>query len=99
MTVHVGGLWSKRPSDRLIEKWGYFVDVASFTFEFQSLDQLRECLIFFRQKIHASSRQPDVKLEHCWQRWFEKLPLWLFEEPKRVKVLAALERAHEEFGE
>jgi hypothetical protein len=99
MTVHVGGFPVEPPRDRLITKWVYFVDVASFTFQFHSLDQLRECLEFFRQKVHRTSRQPDVYLEHYWQRWFEKLPQWLFEESKRVKVVAALELAAKDFGD
>jgi hypothetical protein len=99
MTVHVGGFPVEPPRDRLITKRVYFVDVASFTFQFHSLDQLRECLEFFRQKVHRTSRQPDVYLEHYWQRWFEKLPQWLFEESKRVKVVAALELAAKDFGD
>jgi len=60
MTIHVGGLPVDPPRDRLIEKWVYFVDVASFTFQFQSLDQLRQCLEFFKQKIH-----PDFPAAGC----------------------------------
>lgn len=99
MTIHIGGFPVDPPRDRLIEKWVYFVDVASFTFQFQSLDQLQQCLEFFKQKIHPTSRQPDVHLEHYWQRWFEKLPQWLFEESKRTKVITALEQAAKDFGE
>lgn len=99
MTIHVGGFQVDPPRDRLIEKWVYFVDLASFTFQFQSLDQLQQCLQFFRQKIHPTSRRPDVRLEHYWQSWFERLPQWLFEESKRLKVVAALERAAEDFRE
>ena len=99
MTGHVGGFPVDPPPDRLIAKWVYFVEVASFTFQFQSLDQLRECLEFFNRKVHPTSRQPNVYLEHYWQRWFEKLPQWLFEEPRRVKVVAALERAAKDFGD
>jgi hypothetical protein len=73
--------------------------VASFTFQFQSIDQLRQCPEFFTQKLHPSSRQPDVWLEHYWHRWFEKLPQWLFEESKGAKVITALERAAKDFGE
>lgn len=98
MTVGVGGSPVEPPRDRLIEKWVFFVDVASFTFQFHSLEQLRQCHEFFTHKIHPTSRRPDVRLEHYWQQWFEKLPQWLFEESRRVKVIAALERAAEDFG-
>ena len=97
MTVDVGGAPVEPPRDRLITKWVYFVEVASFTFQFHSLEDIQICLDFVRQKIHPTSRRPDVWLEHYWQRWFEKLPQWLFEESKRVKVVAALERAVREF--
>jgi hypothetical protein len=99
MTCDVGGAPVDGPRDRLIEKWVYFVEVASFTFQFQSLDQLRLCLKFFEQKVHPSSRRPEIYLEHYWQRWFERLPQWLFEEAKRAKVITALERAAKDFGE
>ena len=82
MSIHIGGLPLQPPRDPLIRTWVYFVDVAAFTFQFQSLAQMNECLEFFRQKIHPTSIQPDVTLEHYWQRWYERLPRWLFEEPK-----------------
>jgi hypothetical protein len=99
MTIHVGGSPVEPPRDRLIEKSVYFVEVASFRFQFHSLNQLRECLVLFNQKIHPTSRQLNVWLEHYWQRWFEWLPQWLFEESKRVRVVAALEKAVTDFGE
>ena len=36
-------------------------------------------------------------LEHYWQRWFERLPRWLSEEPRRARVVSALSRALEAF--
>ena len=93
----VGGLYPKSPQDNLIESWVYFVNVCSFTFQFQSLDQLEQCLRYFSQKIHPSSRLPDVELEHYWQRWYERLPIWLSEEPKRQKVIKALQKARDQF--
>jgi hypothetical protein len=99
MTIHVGGHPVERPRDRLVEQSVYFVDVCAFTFQFQSLDQLRQCLAFFERKIHPSSSQPDVFLEHYWQRWFEKLPRRLTNESKRPRVIAALTRAATDFAE
>jgi hypothetical protein len=98
-TRQIGGASIEPPADRLVERWVYFVEVASFTFQFESLRHLRHCLEFFRQKLHPSSRLPDVSLEHYWQRWYERLPQWLFEEPKRLKVIAALERAAKDFDD
>ena len=78
------------------------VRVASFTFRFETREQLRECLEFYRQKHHSSSqsseraaavRNGEVAWRHEVQRWYERLPLYLREEPKRLKVVAALEEA------
>ncbi|MEX0653296.1 MAG: hypothetical protein WD534_10225 [Phycisphaeraceae bacterium] len=96
-TVHLGGFPRKAAADPLIERWAYFVEVASFTFEFQSLEQIETCLAFFREKLHPSSRLPNVRLEHYWQRWYERLPSRLFKQSQRQKVIAALERALTEF--
>ena len=85
-----------------MEYWGttprttnvLMVHVASFTFHFFSVEQIRDCLAYYSQKIHSSSRVPIGAADH-WevQRWFERLPMYLLEEPKRVKVVKALERA------
>ena len=74
------------------------VHVASFTFQFMSVQQLRDCLSFFEQKIHPSSRLPmapetSAGMHGEAQRWFERLPIYLLEEPKRRKVVEALRRA------
>ena len=71
-----------------------FVRVVGFTFVFHSVEQLRACLAFYARKIHPTSRMPFDDGDH-WerQRWFDKLPLFLREEPKRIKVVAALEEA------
>jgi hypothetical protein len=96
-TSHIGGMEIEPPRDRLIEQRVYFVEAAGFTFQFVSLGQLRETLGYFEQQIHPSSRKPGVVLEHYWQSWFERLPQWLFEEPRRVKVVSALNRALQAF--
>ena len=76
----------------------YFVCVCSFTFEFHSIAQIEMTHAYYARKIHPSRRVDISKLcpgfEH-WeaQRWFEQLPLYLREEPKRIKVIAALEKA------
>src|SRR5207302_2347987 len=74
------------------------VSVCGFMFEFHSLAQLRLCLEYYSQKHHPSSRLPvyDKNLggDHGeTQRWFEKLPQFLLEKPKRSKVVAALTKA------
>ena len=97
-TSHIGGFPPEPRRDRLIERPVYFVEVCGFTFQFHSLEQIERALAHFGRKIHATSAQSGVTLEHYWQRWYERLPQWLFEEPKRVRVVAALSRALRHFG-
>lgn len=73
--------------------------VCSFKFVFHTVQQLRACLDYYSKKIHPTSRIPFEKLgdyggdnSEC-QRWFDRLPMHLLEEPKRRKVVAALEKA------
>jgi hypothetical protein len=81
------------------------VRVASFTFRFETVEELRQCIKYFQQKIHPSSRIAAKRFEaefgknwrslRGWdlERWFERLPMYLLEEPKRQKVLKALCKA------
>jgi hypothetical protein len=78
----------------------YFVRVCGFTFEFHNLEQLKVCLEFFSQKVRPSSRirfseaDRGVHWLH-WvsQRWFERLPMQLLEERRRVRIVPALKKA------
>lgn len=79
-----------------------FVAVAGFTFEFHSFEQLRACLDYYRRPHHHSRRSAAAadaveRGEVAWrlevERWYERLPLYLREEPKRLQVVAALEEA------
>ncbi len=81
------------------------VRVASFTFRFSTLEEFRECLQYYERKIHPSSRVAagkiaadigeDWRTQRGWEveRWFERLPMYLLEEPKRQKVIKALSKA------
>ena len=75
------------------------VRVASFTFRFASLEQLRDCHAYYDAKLHPSSRISHSELlkgggdRFETQRWFERLPMHLLEEPKRQKVVKALAEA------
>lgn len=89
----------------LLSREDIVVHVVSFKFRFGSIEQLRDCLEYFRKKTHPSSRISAKKLAaefgegwrevRGWEieRWYERLPLYLFEEPKRVKIVRALEKA------
>ena len=81
-----------------VPKWIFFVRVCSFTFEFHTTNQIRECLAYYSQKIHFSSRIDIGSGDHWeFQRWFERLPMYLTEEPKRQKVVKALTKAIKQF--
>jgi hypothetical protein len=71
-----------------------FVSVCSFIFEFHSIKQIEVCLEFYSFKNHPSNRADIGSADH-WecQRWFEQLPMYLLEEPKRKKVVKALREA------
>jgi hypothetical protein len=89
------------PKANFVTRWVFFVRVCSFTFEFHSLKQIEDCLEYYSQKIHPSSRLPVYNENYGdhWeaQRWFEQLPMYLLEEPKRQKVIKALAAALEQF--
>jgi hypothetical protein len=91
-TTHVGGL-PPDPVDRLVGRQVYVVRAAGFTFQFMDLGHLREALAHFRKRVHPSSREAGIELEHYWQLWYERLPQWLFAEPRRVRVVSGLSRA------
>jgi hypothetical protein len=89
----------------LMPQQDIMVRVASFTFRFVSIEHLRDCLAYFEQKTHPTSRVPakqladelgkDWRAQRSWEieRWFERLPMYLLEEPKRKKVVQALAKA------
>jgi hypothetical protein len=78
------------------------VQVCGFTFTFHTVDEIRACLTYYLRKIHPSSRSAaaarDVRIgEVAWrlevERWYERLPLYLRKEAKRVRVVCALQEA------
>jgi hypothetical protein len=80
------------PHSRLRGQRAYVVRAEGFTFQFVSLDQIRECLAWFEQPIHPSSARPIAAGEH-WQAWYERLPKGLGSNAKRRRIVAALEAA------
>jgi len=111
-SVQRGGLPDARPdvteairrhwtAPTLIPHEVVFVSVCSFTFRFDTQEQLERVLQYYEQRIVPTSRLPESALggaDH-WevQRWFEKLPFFLREEPKRLKVVKALRDALKTF--
>jgi hypothetical protein len=95
----------KLNSSALAPEYAIVVHVVSFRFGFGSLEQLRACIDYYRRKTHPTSRVPAQKLaadlgedwreQRGWEveRWYERLPMYLLEEPKRKKVLNALRDA------
>ncbi len=81
-------------------QWVYYVEVCRFTFAFFSLAMIREYLAFYSAKVLPSSRMPGPLWHQRGdnQRPFERLPLRLRKEPRRLRVVKALERALAEFA-
>jgi hypothetical protein len=80
------------------------VDVCGFRFVFHSLAQLRLCREYYSQEHQPSSRlavyDKNLGGDHWeFQRWFEKLPQYLLEKPKRAKVVAASTQALDEYSQ
>jgi hypothetical protein len=95
---HAGGAIPRRPV-RGARAYSYFVVVAGFTFELASLDQIKECLAFFSEPIHGTSRKPVFAPESGhWESWHERLPARILKGSKRERVMKALRDALEEFS-
>jgi hypothetical protein len=96
---------SEDGNQNLTSRFVVVVEVVSFTFRFATVAQLRKCITYYETKTHPSSRIPakeladdlgeDWREQRGWEveRWFERLPMYLLEEPKRQKVLKALNKA------
>jgi hypothetical protein len=84
---------------KLVSREFVCVSVCSFTFRFESKDEIREYISFFEKKTHPSSRIPNFPEGkdsfYRWhsQRWYERLPMYLQEEAKKERVLKALHKA------
>lgn len=61
------------------------VDVASFTFRIFCEQQVRDCLAYYEKQTHPSSRLSIGSAE--------RLPMFLLEQPKHLKVVKALRKA------
>jgi hypothetical protein len=82
----------------LVPHESVFVHVCSFTFRFESLPQLERAIAYYERKTLPSSIIPTgVCNSGEAQRWYERLPLFLREEPKRRKVVKALREARAYF--
>jgi hypothetical protein len=80
-------------------EWVYYVQVCGFTFIFYSLAMIREYLDYYERKNLPARREKIMWAHHDYeQNPFTRLPLYLREEPKRLKVVEALKRALDAFG-
>jgi hypothetical protein len=89
----------------LVPRHVIVVRVASFTFRFGTIKELQDCVKYYQKKTRPSSRiaaktmaadiGQDWRDLRGWEveRWFERLPMYLLEEPKRQKVFKALSKA------
>lgn len=97
-TYNEGGVPVKRSRDNLIEKWVYFANVCNFTFQFVSIEQVKECEAYFKKKIHSSTRGDHPPHEHYWHPWYCKLPKGINKGVKREKVRKALSQIIAKWG-
>lgn len=88
----------------LVPRHVIVVPVASFAFRFESIEQLRACIKYYEKKTRprpssrVAAKTLAAELGERWrelrgwevERCFERLPMYLLEEPKRQKVLKAL---------
>jgi len=93
-----GGMPIAAPRDNLLDVWVYFVEVAGFTFEFTSVDQICEALRYFEERVHPSTKGYNDGLEHYWQPWYCRLPPGIRAETKRRRVVKALKSALAEYA-
>lgn len=98
-TRNEGGVPVDASRDNLIEKWVYCADVCHFTFQFSSLDQVRECKEYFARSVHPSSKEKGHDLEHYWHPWYSRLPKGINKGAKREQVLKALEEIIRKWGD
>jgi len=91
---YTGARYGDRPPDTLPARAGSLarqelicVSVCSFTFKFYRADEIRRAARF------QSPKGLTVFFRWHSQRRYERLPMYLQEEGKRVKVLKALRKA------
>ncbi|MEJ2613201.1 MAG: hypothetical protein P8179_24910 [Candidatus Thiodiazotropha sp.] len=90
------GFETRSEYDNIRDNWVYFIEACGFTFQFLNVAQLSECLAYYEIKNAGSTREEIGAADH-WevQRWYERLPLYLREETKRIKVVKVLKKAQE----
>jgi hypothetical protein len=94
-----GGIPIAKSRDNLIEKWVYFAEVKGFVFQFSGLEQVRECKVYFEQKLHPSTKNMDhPPHEHYWQPWYAKLPKGMTKDKTRKKVIKAMDKILKQWG-
>jgi hypothetical protein len=65
--ARVAHMWKERLAKygtaNLISSEVISVRVASFTFKFRTIEQLRDCIHYYEQKVHPSSRIAAKEIE------------------------------------
>jgi hypothetical protein len=85
-------IWSELKGSRLDPSRTIVVRVAGFTFRFDSFDQLRMYLNFYRRRVHPSRRSGAIAAavangasRWCLERWHERLQA-MRREAKRIPL-------------
>jgi len=102
--LKIWGHFHRNSPARDLPEWLYFVHVCGFRFVFTSYVQIAEFREFYDQPLKPAFRSiwTDSKgVEHVGgdtTSEFARLPLYLWQKAKRVKVMRGLERAIREFA-
>ena len=87
-----GGVPIEASKDNLIEKWVYFANACNFTFQFASIEQVKDCKLYFSKSAHKSTRETGHELEHYWHPWYSKLPKGINRASNKKKVIKVLDQ-------
>ncbi len=81
-----------------VNEWIYYVSVCRFTFAFFSTEEIPAYIRYYSLKILPSrTKRPHDTGHKSRQSRFNRLPLYLRQESKRLRVVKALEKAYADF--
>ena len=93
-----GGMPVSKSRSNLVPKWVYLADVYNFTFQFASIEQVRQCIAYFESKTHPSTISQHPPHEHYWHPWYCKLPKGINKGVRKQKVLKVLKQIIARWG-
>ena len=96
-TWQIGGSVIEPTADNLVTDFVYIIESRGRSMTFVSLEQVAECLKWFKKKVHPSTRR--VVLEYdFYAPWYCRIPREFSRRPNREKVVRALEKILKRYG-